>query len=563
MARRTKIAVIGLIIVLIIVVVWILSGKGAAGKGQQQNNPVTYTNWDEEYLLSSKEPKGMFHWNMLLRKHLKKKSTISSIDYFYSIDTIPSTAKPTFMFVGDFFVLHQEEINAVMKRVQNGAKLFISHEKMDGLIHQLFFDSIRQGFLFDTSLVVATPSQTYAFTHRYQSLPLACNWYGYKDIVMRDSLPMDTLSGFGDLLNNAVIQYGEGEVYLNTTPELFMNYQLLTKDGFGLSKIWLNAIPKNESVYWLELGRYVSKDSNYEEDLMQDEGEVDDSYLQFIFQDRIRIIALSLLFVGALLFVLFRAKRMQPVVPVIAKKRNMTLIFADTITSIYFNQRNPYSMVKMQQSNFYGLVQKNFNIDLSKEITEKDLISLSQKCNVRIEEIQNILKQLKSKNEQSCTENDLVEIRKLMLNFYHQSGIIKSHIKERLDMKNQTVYRNEWITALFLLAGMILIVIGFYYLTKAIGVGVLLWPIGMIPIIIGMLRLMKPYLIWTNHTLQIRPLIGKERTHQMEDLQSVYQGGQQVQLQFKQAIVKLYNWELNRSDRKRFRIFIDNHNKLK
>lgn len=565
MSRKNKIGLIAIVVLTAILLVWAFSGgneKDAKGGGKNGSAAV-YTNWDERYDLSGVQPLDLYHWNALLQLHLNKGKKITTIDYLYSIDTIPRTAHPTFMFVGDHFALYKEEADTLFSRVRNGANLFIAQEKMDGFMYYELFDFIRTGFYYDTTITIATSKRTYTFTSRFQSFAVAKKWNGYKETEMLDSMEFKPLSGYGTLMNSGVIEYGKGKIYLNTTPELFTNYQLLTKDGYEYSKIWLNEIPKDESIYWLELARYKEPEYNPWDDF-NDSGR-DSSYLQYIFQDKNRVLALTFLIAGLILFLLFRAKRMQPLVPFIPKKRNMTLIFADTITSIYFNQRNPHAMVKIQQSTFYSIVLKHFNIDVSKkEVSDKEIESLSQKSNVSEEEIKTILKQLKSLKVYNTTEPELSELRKMILNFYRNAGLISARVQEKLEQKTYVVYRNEWVSGLMILVGMGLMTYGTYLLVHAIAVGVLLWPVGMFPVILGIRRLMRPFLSWSNKEVRLSPFIGKEKTANLEQLTSVYQDDKQVQLHFMNGeVLRIEYKELNRADAKQFRRFVEAHNKLK
>ncbi len=563
MSRRNKIGLILFVVITAILLVWVFSGTSEKGHGRNgaQSTAAVYANWDEQYVLSSMQPLGLYHWNALLQLHLDPGKHITTVDYLYSIDTIPRASKPTFLFVGDHFALYPEEIDTLLGRVRDGANLFIAHNKMDGYMYYPLFDFVRTGFYYDTTIAVATPKRTYTFTSRFQSFTVARKWNGYKDVELLDSLEFKSLSGYGTLMNSGVIAYGKGKIYLNTTPELFTNYQLLTKDGYDYSKVWLNEIPKNESVYWLELARYKQPEYNPWDDFNGQER--DNSYLQYIFQDKNRVIALSLLIAGLVLFLLFRAKRMQPLVPFIPRKRNMTLIFADTITSIYFNQRNPFAMVRIQRSNFYSIIQKHFNIDLSKEVSEKEIESLSQKSNVSQEEINAILKTLRSLKEYNTSEQELSELRKMILNFYRNAGLISSRVQERLELKTYVVYRNAWISGLMILTGMGLITYGTYLLVNAVAVGVLLWPIGMLPVVLGMRRLMQPFLSWSNREIRFFPFIGKEKVFNLDQLTSVYQDDKQVQLHFADNVLRIDYRELNRVDAKQFKRFVEAHNKLK
>lgn len=564
MSRKLKIGLTAFVVLMTIVIVWLSSGNGKKQDNGKGNIPATvYTNWDEQYVLAGKSPKGLYHWNTVLRLHLQPQKSISTIDYLYSIDTIPKETRPTFIFIGDHFALYEEEVNELLKRVEEGAKLFISSEKIDGSVYLPFFEDVRIGFYYDTAVTVATAEKSYNFTALHQALPIAKKWFGYKMATMQDSMEFKSLSGYGSLMNSGVIECGKGKIYLNTTPELFTNYQFLTTSGYEYSKIWLDEIPENQPVYWLELARYQVPEYNIREEYLNKDKQRDDSYLQFIFQDRNRIIALSFLIFGLILFVVFRAKRMQPMVPFIPKKRNMTMIFADTITSIYFNQRNPYAMIRIQQSNFYGLIQKHFHIDLSKDITDREIESLAQKSNVSPEEINGILRKFKILKEYNTSEYELSELRKMILNFYRKSGIVSVRVQEKLEAKVYAIFRNEWISGLLILIGMALITYGTYYLTHAIATGVLLWPIGMIPIIIGMLRLMKPYISWSHGEIHIKPLLGAEKVFNLEQLTSVYQDEKGVQLHFGTTNLKVYYWELNRVDAGQFKRFVETHNKLK
>lgn len=564
MSRTFKIGLIAFVVVMVILIVWLSSGSNNASKnGGSSTTATTYTNWDDAYIPDSKDPKGLFHWSATLRLHLQKNKSISTIDYLYSIDTIPKETHPTFLFIGDYFALYEEEIDSLLSKVGRGAKLFISAEKVDGLLYEYLFDDVVMGYYYDTTITVATATKTYPFTALHQAIPVAKKWIGYKFTQTVDSVPFKSLSGYGTLMNSGVIDYGAGKIYLNTTPELFTNYQYLTPPGYAYAKTWLNEIPKDQSVYWLEFARYKPYEYDFMKEYYGEDGKRDDSYLQFIFQDRQRILALLLLISGLILFVLFRAKRMQPFVPFIPKKRNMTMIFADTITSIYFNQRNPFAMVRIQRANFYGIIHKHFHIDLSKEVTEREIESLAQKSNVKPSEINEILRKMNALREYNTSEYELSELRKMILNFYRKSGLISTKIQDRLDVKIYQVYRNEWISGLLILVGLGLITYGTYYLTHAIAIGVVLWPIGAIPIIFGVMRLMKPYLSWSNREISIQPLFGKEKVFNLEQLRSVYQDRKEVQLHFESVTLKVNYWELNRADAKQLQRFAETHNKMK
>jgi len=565
MTRKVKIGLIlGVSILMLLIFVLITQGGKTANANTTTNNGApkkTYSNWNERYDLSSNEPFGLVHWNNSMKLHLNANQSINTIDYLYSIDTIPKTSKPTFMFVGDHFVAHEEEIDSLLTRVRNGANLFIAGYQIDGVILKKLFRELEMGFYYDTIITLATSNKSFTFVSQYEDFTVATDWNGYKNFQTSDSIKHQVISGFGNLVNNIKLKLGKGSVYLNSIPQLYTNHGLLSKDGYDYANLWLKEIPKDQSVYWLELARFTHwEEDYYDEDETQ---AYDSSYLQFIFQEKNRVISVLLIAIGVLLFVIFRAKRLQPLVPIMGKKRNMTLIFADTITSIYFNHRDPFTMVQIQKANFISIIHKHFHIDFSKEFSEKAIISLSQKSNVSKQEIESILEQFNQLKKHTTTEQDLANLRSSVLNFYRNSGLISTRILERLEEKEYHSYRNEWISGLFIIFGIILLMYGMFLLTKATAIGIVFWPLGALPIIIGVVRLLKPFYSWSNKELIYTPLVGKKKHFLLNDLKAINQNDHQIQLQFEQQTVQINFWELNQSDAKQFKRFAMNHNKLK
>lgn len=565
MSKKVKIGLIAVVSIVMLLIVVLVNRDETASSASNTNKKgvpkANYSNWNDRFGLSSNEPFGLIHWNNSLRLHLDATQTINTIDYLYSIDTIPKTSAPTFMFIGDHFAAHEEEVDSLLNKVRNGANLFIAAHEIDGMLLRKVFQKLEESFYYDTTVTIASAQKSYSFVSKYEDFTIASNWTGYKNFQTNDSIELQVLSGFGNLTNSMRLTVEKGSIYINTTPNLFTNVHILSKDGYAYSKIWLDEIPKNQSIYWLELARFTHWEDDY-----YDDDEVtgyDSSYLQFIFQDRNRVIAILLLSIGLLLFILFRAKRMHPIVPLIGKKRNMTLIFADTITSIYFNQRNPFTMVQIQQSNFNSIIHKHFQIDLTKGDSEKVIHALAQKSNVSKQEIEFILSQFSELKKTNTTEQELAQLRSTILNFYRNSGLISARILERLDEKEYHSYRNEWISGLFIISGITLVMYGFFLLTKATAIGILFWPVGAVPILIGIIRLTKPYYSWSNNELIITPLIGKKKHYPLSELRSINQNERQIQLQFGQQIVQINYWELNQSDAKQFKRFAMNHNKLK
>ncbi len=559
--------VVGALLVFVVLAVWLMnSGTSPQPGGKKAVPAVISSKWDDEYELMSKDANGLYLFNYFLKAHLDKGTEVSKIDHQYSLDTLSRKSHATFVFVGEKFILNGGEMDSLLARVAEGSRAFLAQHIMDQHLYNALFDNIELSYDYHFSTKVKAGKHTYSFTYLYQNDTLANKWRGFRNILLANDEKHKTLSTIGHLENNIAIPYGKGWIYLCPNPELFVNYQLKQNAGFYYSRVWLDRFPKGENVYWLELGRFKEL-PEYDpfEDLMDDgEGDRDDSYLQFIFQNQTLVLALILLLAGILFYVFFRAKRTQPIVPFIGKKKNMTLVFADTITSIYFADRNSYVMLNVQKRNFFEAVQKHFFVDLSKRMDDREIKVLSQKSTIPEAEIQELLKGFETKEVSTVNEQYLIDMARKQVSFYRRAGMISSRVQEKIEAREFRLFRNIWISALLLLIGMGSIMVWFYFLVKAVGVGIMLWPVGIVILTIAILRLSRPLLRVDRESITYYPLFGKAKHHEIVDIYAIETSDRGTKFRFNGGKTLVINyWELNHMDARQFKRFVAVQNKLK
>lgn len=568
MTTNRKIAVVALLVGVVVLFVWLTnSGKNPQQQGGKSLVPAKIsTNWDDEFELLSQDANGLYLFNYFLKSTLNKGKHVSKIDHNYSLDTIPRNTSPTFLFIGKKFVLNELEIDSLLARVALGSKVFIAQHELNPEFYNRLFDNIELSYNYAPSIQINSNStKNYTFFSIFQNDTIANKWRGYRNILSNSYNDHTVLSTHGKLENSIALQLGKGYIYLCTTPELFVNYQLKQSDGLNYSKHWLNRIPSDENVYWLELGRFTKAPINeYEEEETDQEGTADDSYLQFIFQQKTLVYAMILLLFGILLYILFRAKRTQPVVPFISKKKNMTLVFADTITSIYFADRNPSVMLDIQKRNFFNAVQKHFFVDLSKPKEGKEISVLAQKSGLPETEIRELIQGFEKSNEFGIDENYLIQHSKKLQSFYRQTGIISDKIQDRIEARMFQLYRALWLSSILLLGGLFTIFLGFYYLVNAVGIGIVFWPIGALLLTVAVLRMSKPLLLVSKTTISYHPLIRKQKNYELNDISTIETSEKGVKFRFNGGKILIVNyWELNHQDAQQFKRFIALQNKLK
>lgn len=556
MTKGLKIALVAGMMLVVIVLIGFFGGDEQETTAKR--NTYVSSNWDQHFQIMDKRPYGLYLFNSLLKAHLDSSKNINTLTNGLELDSL-SSEKVTFLFVGDEFGLQNNELDLILSKVSAGSDLFISFNELTENIYDRLFERVEISYDYADSVNVFIGKNRFTQYFIYQNDTLAHQWKGFFDIQLKDSARFVSLSSFMEMTNMVRINHGKGQIILHTNPEFFYNYQLKRDDGYRYTSFVLNQMPNDQNVYLLELGRLL--DEKGVEEVVEESagGKQDDSYLQFLLKSPALMGAMALAVLGLFLFLLFRAKRMQPAVPVLPKKKNMSLEFVDTITSIYLAKQYPYSLLQLQKKNFYELVYKHFFVDLSRsrDDREKDLEILSQKANVPLAEIKDLLRLLETKVKINVTDDYIVETAKKQRRFYEQTGVIRTQILQKVSELKGTINREIFLSSIMILLGCVIILSGFYFLVKAIGVGILLWPLGAMILTIGILRLSKPLLKYDNEQLVYYPLIGKKQVFKMSDLLTIspMKNGAIVHFTEQRKIIIYYS-QMSRFDKTQFEMLI-------
>jgi len=158
-------------------------------------------------------------------------------------------------------------------------------------------------------------------------------------------------------INFIEIPYGKGKIYIHSAPIFFTNYYL--KDFPEVRKYAsaaLSYLPRDKQTIWF--------DENFR-DNGRDLGD-----LSFIMSQSSLKIAWRLLLAGIILYLFFRGKREQRIIPVIKKPENTTIEFAQSISSLYYQEGDPSDLVQKKITYFLDNVRNRYYMD-TQQIDEK------------------------------------------------------------------------------------------------------------------------------------------------------------------------------------------------
>lgn len=562
MNKQTKIGVVVGIIIAMFLIVWLFS----SGENQSQKKRAKFisSNWNSRFQVDDKKPMGLYLLTSLTQAHLDTNHQVSVVTDWMDMDSIFEKDKSdkTFFFVGNNFGLQSSEMDTILSEVEKGSSLFLSFNDLtENLFSKLFYE-YQTKYEYDDHVNVFSDKHKFKMINLFQNDTIATDWKAFGKIQSLG--PHTTLSSFMEMSNFIKVQYGAGFLFFHSNPEMFYNYQLKRLPGFKYAEFTLNQLSSEQDVYLLELGRLTDNYGNEDVDDDSDaEGKVDDSYFKLIFQNPTLLTALLLSILGILLFIIFRSKRTEPIVPYIEKKKDMTLAFTETITSIYFAKRHPYGLLQVQRKNFYATIQKHFFIDLNRGSDHKVLDVLAEKCNMDRSEIDEMVNLLETKEASQISDQYITNVNKKMHSFYRKIGVISDKLNEKIQSREMVFRRAMLLPALFVFSGIALFVLGVYYLMSSIGVGIVFWPLGILLVILGILRMSNPYMKVNVKTIEYFSAYGKKYSFDKDDLISSELKTKGAVLNFKENKQLIINyWDLSRFDQKQFKRFVSKFHNL-
>jgi len=202
-------------------------------------------------------------------------------------------------------------------------------------------------------------------------------------------------------INYVKVKFGQGSFYLNTTPQAFTNYYMLNNNQQYVANAF--SYLKNQTVLW----------DNYEK-----AGRVViDSPMRFVLNQQALKWAYYLIITGLLIFVIFRAKREQRIIPIINPLPNTSVDFAKTIGGLYYQHKNYTNLITKKLNYFLEFVRSHYYLNTS-SITDKTAADLAAKSGKSLTETKLLLEYIiYLKNKPSHSEGDLIELNKKITSF--------------------------------------------------------------------------------------------------------------------------------------------------
>jgi hypothetical protein len=236
-------------------------------------------------------------------------------------------------------------------------------------------------------------------------------WSYFTDSVLNDSIsPFVRLGTLNDNYTSFLkIPYGKGAFYLHTVPIMFTNYNIKRTEGREYAEKVFSNLPTG-NIYWDEFSKVPQFGSG-------DHGSTETPLRYILSQESLRW-AWYVLLGMVLLFLLFRAKRDQRMIPVMELNTNTSLEFIHTIGRLYFIQNDHRALALGQMKLFLSFIRGRYGL-LTKSPDEVFIRKLSEKSQVGANNIRIIFSEYKTiQNMEQISADQLTSFHQLLQDFY-------------------------------------------------------------------------------------------------------------------------------------------------
>lgn len=405
MSKKNKnIAIIGGLIALAVVVIYFF--------GLKKQNQTVITSWYETYSPDDKGPYGTYMMKELL-------DTVGFFGEFIEIDNQLTEGlkddpdqNDIYFFIGTENFMSDNSCEELLDFVYEGNTAFISAKKIPYILLDEMFDNP-----FNAYKSVNDSVQTFQFTHPkliakkfpfkyiYKNKATQHSWAYFKDdnFEMQDNGELSThILGKSDQnkINFISVNYGGGIIFLHTSPYLFTNISMFKKEGFKYAETLLKHIPPGR-MQWDKY--HLRKHSNFNNNNSSTgDGDMDRrSPLEFILNHPALTWAFVILLITALLYMLFKSKRMQNIVKPAELKENTSLKYVQTVSSLYLQEKKHGKLIALKEKTFMNFIAEHYYLS-THQPNDKFIEKVAMKSQVdkdKIKEIFNLFNKLKGKNE--------------------------------------------------------------------------------------------------------------------------------------------------------------------
>lgn len=359
---------------------------------------VPDVSWQTDYKYDSKDP----HGGWLFKESIVEAYGKANVLYYDDLDSLPNDSNYLYINYGPNIIVPQKKQNQLLSFSENNNSiLFIcndidTYDKTLGLFYTMnYYDSLTQIQFHDLDSI-SFKFQYYKnkidkISHEFHSAVYPVDFVDstYHSIAFSQ----DTLSVF------VKKQHENGDIHYYFNPYNFSN--IASKQADYLQHF-------NKVFSHFDATKIIL-DNPKKSDILQSKYS-DTSPIQYILSQTSLAWAYYLTLVSLLIFIFFRGKRKQRIIPISKANKNTSLEYVDTVSQLFQSQKQNRKLVEHIENIFYHKVRNKYFIDK----THTDFINtFSHKSKIKRTDVDHIIDVFKNaKDGYDFTDDQLHRLHK-------------------------------------------------------------------------------------------------------------------------------------------------------
>ncbi len=377
-------------------------------------------NWQRTYSKDDKIPYGSYIVFELLSELFDNRTIQTNYQTFYelsqifdkaSYDDLPNEKyKTNLILFNENFMPDGAETSAMLNIANRGGYFFIASQYFGGTFADTLGIKTSEYVAWksnysekDEKVAISLANPIFAqkqYVFYEHIVPFTFRSLEIKEITRNENIKV--LGKKGDQVNFIYIPYGDGGFYLHTCPLIFTNYNMLSNNNEYISTA-LSYLP-TQDVVWDEYYKNGRKESQ--------------NQLRFILQHESLKYAWWVFLVSVGLFMFFKAKRTQRIMPIMKLPQNSTLDFTKTVGQLYFQRRDDTDLAKKKIVYFLEYIRTVFYLNTN-QLDKEFIESLSAKSGYELNKTKRIFGLIADvQRYNTIAETQLLELSSYIDDFY-------------------------------------------------------------------------------------------------------------------------------------------------
>lgn len=347
-------------------------------------------NWFPSYAKQDKIPLGSYvlykTWKPELSKQLHE---INIPPFKYLNESITdSLQNSTYFFLNNTISFDKSELHTMLDWVAKGNDLFIaSHTFSQELLDTLQLKTQPYPLQIDTDLeyepktevALVNPNltkDTFSIPHEFQAF-----YFSKIDTVKSTVLGKIQLSRAKkkNTANFIKTSFGDGTIYMHTTPEAFSNYFILQQQNYKYIEHALAYIQPKNKVLW---DNYYKTGKAAPQNL-----------LYVLMNNKALRWAYYFILIAGVLFIYFEGKRKQRAIPVVTPPKNQSYAYTQTIAELYLEKKEITHLTQKKIQHFMEYIQQHYRLNSTKK-DEEFFTLLAEKSGNKLETVKKLFQQI-------------------------------------------------------------------------------------------------------------------------------------------------------------------------